>query len=114
LAPELHEKPIEVWTEIELSALHALWTWRRDEPVRQRCLSAAAWLLENVQPDNATQHPWAVHVFAVLGVDETFAARAEADQYAQTLLHACMVRTGRADRFSALVLEHAARELERR
>lgn len=102
---------IEVVTEVELCALHALWTVARTRgrpDLRARCLSAAAWHLRELQPDNATQMPWAVHVFAILGVET---GNASADVDAQTRLHNAMAGRGRVDRRSALILLHAAREL---
>lgn len=98
---------IEVWTEIELASVHAAWSLGTDW--RQASQRAAAWLVETIQPDNATNHPWAVHVFAqqaqITG-DPSF------DLYAQTLLHNCMVTTGRPDEFSALILLHASAAFE--
>lgn len=107
---------IETWTERELSALHALRTiarLRADATLAARCMDAAGWHVAELQPDNATNHPWAVHVFIELALDPQAdsAARAGADLHAQTLLHNCRVRLGRADRLSAWVLRHAAREL---
>ena len=98
---------IEVWTETELAAVHAAWSlgpeWRAE------ARRAAAWLVDNIQPDNATNRPWGVHVFAMLA-HETGGAQYEL--YAQTLLHNCQVMTGRPDDFSAMILLHAARVLQ--
>lgn len=101
------QTPLEVWTETELSALHALWrlarvTGRADWRARAR--ACARWHVHETQPDNATNHPWAIHVFVMSGEDE-------GQLYAEGLLHACQVGMGRADVFSALVLLDAAREL---
>ncbi|MGP1272488.1 MAG: hypothetical protein ACTS22_04070 [Phycisphaerales bacterium] len=92
---------IEVWTEIELAAVHSAWAlpgWRAASE------SAARWLLEEIQPDNATNLPWAAHVFAAI------AARGnqEARLYAETLLHNCVVGRGRPDDLSALILLDSA------
>ena len=106
----LFEQPsdvvIEVWTETELASLHALW-WlaRNDDGLREVVRSAAIWHVERMQPDNATNHAWAVHVFLLLDVEGS-------DLYAQTLLHNCMVHTGRADRLSAHLLADSADALE--
>ena len=103
---------IEPATEAELSALQAVWNLareRRDTALRERALRSAAWLIEHIQPDNATQHPWGVPVFVALSL----AAAREADQraaahYAQTLVHNSVVGRGVPDRFSAFVLLDAA------
>lgn len=104
---------IETATEAELSALHAVWhhgVRRGDLALQARALSAARWAVANLQPDNATNHPWAAHVFVELGLLE---GNREAELYAQTLLHNCMVALGRPDRFSAVILLDASRALER-
>lgn len=104
---EYESGAIEVWTETELACVHAAWSlgpnWR------QAARESARWLLGNIQPDNATNHPWAVHVFAKLA-EET--GNAEFDLYAQTLLHNCIVSHGRPDDYSALILLHASRAIQ--
>jgi hypothetical protein len=98
---------IEVWTEEELSALHALWRLARlrsHAGARARALSAARWHLEHTQPDNATNRPWALHVFLIEG-------SAEARAYAGTLLHNALAMEGRATALSAWILMDAAAEL---
>lgn len=107
------EQPIEVWTESELCALHAAWHHARrnsDGALRERCLNAAAWHVQHMQPDNATNHPWAIHVFIILRDARNDSA---ADLYAQTLLHNCQVALGKPDRFSACVVMDAADALQR-
>ncbi len=102
---------IEVVTEVELCGLHALWTVARARAradLRARCLRTAAWHVHELQPDNATQMPWAIHIFVMLGVETGNAA---ADVDAQTRLHNALAGRGRVDRRSALILHHAAREL---
>jgi|GEM_PF-3087843 len=98
---------IEVWTETELACVHAAWSlgtgWQQAARV------SAHWLLDNIQPDNATNHPWAAHVFARLA-EET--GNFEFDLYAQTLLHNSVVGTGRPDAYSALILLHASRAIQ--
>ncbi len=102
---------IEVWTEVELSSLHALaWLAGRDPSLRPLVRDTARWHIENLQPDNATNHPWAVHVFAAIGVLD---ANPDASMYAQTLLHNCQVSQGRPDAFSALILRDSARALRK-
>jgi len=99
---------IELWTECELSALHALSriaTRSQDQSLVERVASAARFHLDETQPDNATNRPWSIHVFALIAVDD---ADPEADLYAQTLLHNCMVQSGRPDPLSALILTDAA------
>lgn len=68
-------------------------------------MAAAAAYMEQIQPDNATNHPWAIHVFLV------HALRTGTDDgrmYAETMLHNCMVGSGRPDRLSAVILLDAA------
>lgn len=118
LFPRLHNQAIEMWTEAELSGLHALsWHARRDPSLAARCDSAARWLIAELQPDNATNRPWAIHVFAELSLREDIdgALRAEASMYAQTLLHNCQVGgqvSGTLDRFTACILLDAADALD--
>lgn len=108
LFPSLHEQAIEVWTEGELCGVHALsWLARNVPRGEARLRHAARWLIENIQPDNATAHPWGVHVFAWLGQDDI-----EADMYAQTLLHNSMAGRSEPDVFSAAILWDAADWLE--
>ncbi len=99
---------IEVWTDAELSAVHALW-WlarRRDRADwRERIEDARDWHVANTQPDNATNRPWAIHVFVQAGTPEC-------THYAETLLHNCMAMSGRPDPLSAFILRDAADALE--
>lgn len=116
---EWTDGPIEVWTEREFSCLHAAWSLGRNAGhdghgghgpgwLRGRCLSAASYLMEHVQPDNGTNHPWAVHVFAWMWAMEQ---DLEAGMYAETLLHNSLAGRGRPDLFSACILWHAAGNL---
>ncbi len=109
LWPLLGRTPIEVWTEQELSGLHALW-WlarrRGRDDLARRGAAARDWHLVNTQPDNATNRPWALHVFLLGGTDES-------RLYAETLLHNCLVGTGRPDPTSAWILLDSARALEK-
>lgn len=96
---------VEVWSEAELCALHAA---SRAGVPWSRCVSAASWLMCHVQPDNATNRPWAIHVFLrVWSETGDFEARL----YAETLLHNCRVQFGRPDVLSAMVLLDASRAL---
>ena len=106
-------EPIEVWTESDLSALHALWRLARRTgraTLTERAFACARWHVAETQPDNATNHPWAIHVFAAMGVLEGDAA---ATHYAEGLLHACQLTLGRPDRMSAMILLDAGEELRR-
>ncbi|MEM7228446.1 MAG: hypothetical protein AAF432_06490 [Planctomycetota bacterium] len=99
---------IEVWTDAELSALHALWALARDrqrDDWMDRLCTARDWHLEHTQPDNATNRPWAFHVFLL---DD----RPECQHYAQTLLHNALATRGHPDPFSAWIMRDAAQLLE--
>jgi hypothetical protein len=106
LWPAIRPRGLEIWTEAELCGLHALWglamrhgrgDWRaRAEAVRD-------WHVEHTQPDNATNHPWALHVFLLSGTPE-------GEHYADTLLNNALV-TG-PEPFSAWILLDSARWLE--
>lgn len=96
---------IELWTERELTMVHAAWLLEGWTDIAER---SARWLINEIQPDNATNLPWAVQVFASLSIQD---GSAEARLYAETLLHNCMVSAGRPDPLSALILLDAARQL---
>lgn len=108
---------IEWRTLDELAALHALWNLaleRGRTDWRARCLGAARWHIRELQPDNATNQPWAVHVFLTLASDANDDEIAHAARFhAETLMHACQVQQGRPDIVSAFVLLDGARMLER-
>ncbi|MHC5004955.1 MAG: hypothetical protein ACYTJ0_17750 [Planctomycetota bacterium] len=100
-------RTIEVWTEAELCALHALHRLARErgrEDWRQRVADVRDWHLVHTQPDNATNRPWALHVFLLGGSPES-------QQYAETLLHNAMAFSGVPEPLSAWILIDAAREL---
>ena len=113
---QLESQAIELWTERELGALHALWRLALDRACprwRDRAVDAARWHLENTQPDNATNHPWAIQVFLDLwsadpDSDEGLCARL----YAETLLHNCQTQSAKPDPLSALILLDAANGME--
>lgn len=118
LFPSLRERGVEWWTQAELCGAHAL-AWHglnaRSGAVLLRVGRAAEWLLEEVQPDNATQWPWGVHIFASMAVDPSRdgSVRSSALQYAQTLVHNAIVNTGTPDRFAACILWSSAEWLDR-
>jgi hypothetical protein len=122
LFPHRGRTPIEVWTETELSCLHALW-WLARERARPDWADllhhAATWHVQNLQPDNATNHPWAIHVFLLMSEPAAHAnpsanshANPDARLYAQTLAHNCQVSMGRPDLLSAHILADAADALD--
>lgn len=104
---------LEVWTETDLCCLHALWWLARThsrEDWATLANNAATWHLENVQPDNATAHPWALHLFALRDIaapNRDGAARL----HAEMMMHNCQVSLGRADKLSALILLDASRAI---
>jgi len=109
LLPEQRGVSIEAWSEAELCALHALWRLaraQRRDVLRERCFVAAAWHVAELQPDNATNTPWALHVFVEhgLGLDEPASL-----VHAEMMLHNAM--TGGPDARSRWVLLDAACEL---
>lgn len=102
---------IEVWTETELAALHALShhlaaDHHENQELPARLNRAVAWHIENTQPDNATNHPWAVQTFLDAGTPE-------AQHFAETLINNCRVQNARPDPFSAWILIDAATALNR-
>lgn len=113
LLPISGSAAIEVWTERELAALHALW-WHarltRNATFHTRLESSAAWHIEHLQPDNATAHPWAIHVFLDHACREP--VNHDIRLYAETQLHNCRVSLGYPDALSALILIDAADALE--
>lgn len=111
IAPEGKNEGIEVWTGVELACLHALWWHARladSDSLRLRAEDHARWLMEEIQPDNGTNHAWAVAVFSELAAG----GNTDAALYAETLLHNCQVTLGKADRFSAVLLVDASRYLD--
>jgi hypothetical protein len=98
---------IEVWTEVELASMHALWRLARRHvrpDLKARLNLAAAWHMDHTQPDNATNRPWALHVFLLHG-------SGEGRVYAETLLHNALALRGHPEPGSAWVLMDAAAEL---
>lgn len=115
LCPDRAGASLEVWTERELSALHCLHWLARDvvgvdgPKWRGRILSAVDWHIRETQPDNATNRPWALHLFLILGEQRRIP---EARLYAETLLSNAQVVGGRPDPLSAMILADAADALE--
>lgn len=113
LWPEAVAQGIEAWTLIELRGLHALW-WlalqSQSDLLRARALNSAEWHVAELQPDNATNRPWAVHVFAILAAQRN---DPQADLHAQTLIHNALITGGgRPEMVSAAILLDAAEALE--
>lgn len=98
----------------ELAAVHALWYHAKANLALRPALDKAArWLIANVQPDNATNHPWAVHVFAdrAARLGDTPEGQMSA-LYAQQLFHNPLVARGTPDLLSAVIFWDAAQGLE--
>ncbi|QOJ00631.1 MAG: hypothetical protein HRU70_09065 [Phycisphaeraceae bacterium] len=116
LLGHLNPAAIEPDTAEELASLHALWSIAHTpslapslpprDTLRHRVELAARWLLDHIQPDNATHDPWAAHVFLALAPHLPDAAL-----YADTLLHNARVGSGLPSRRAAAILLHAARSL---
>lgn len=109
LIPIARTAAIEVWTEREFSCLHALWWLARrdhDPHLIQRVERAVTWHIEHIQPDNATAHPWALHVFLEASIADPQAH--DARLYAETLLHNCRVTLGHPDALSREILLDSA------
>lgn len=110
LVPERHGDGIEVWQRAELAALHALtWHAMKDSRWARRCDSAAAWMLDEVQPDNSTNRPWGLHWFVWMAARGLHAR--EAELYAESLLHNVMVTGEPPDELDACLLKDSARWL---
>ena len=110
LWPQARFSGLEVWTETELCGLHALSCLARlraRTDWARRVARARDWHLAHTQPDNATNRPWALHVFLL-----ATPPRPEARVYAETLLHNALVLNGRPDLLSAWILLDAAKRLE--
>lgn len=98
---------LEVWTESELGALHALARVVRLAPTPERVRrleELRRWHLEHTQPDNATNRPWALHVFLRSGEPESWL-------YAETLLHNVHASDARGEGLSRWILRDTLAEL---
>ncbi len=110
LIPQESCTTIEVWTETELAALHAFShhvlaaTHSQSQALATRLNHALHWHIENTQPDNATNHPWAVQAFLS-------ANTLEAQHFAETLINNCQVQNAYPDPLSAWILIDAATAL---
>lgn len=102
----LRESGIETWTEAELSGLHAMSLQRDLHAARMDTL--ADWLVAEMQPDNGTNRPWAVHVFLRRWITR---GDVESRLYAESLIHNCRVTLGVPDRLSAVILASGAKWL---
>lgn len=114
--PGINPGVVETFTEAHLACVHAavwLGLHRRDERWLAGAARVVEWLIDEVQPDNATNRPWGVHAFVLLSGRLPEHARRAADAYAQTLLHNCQVYVGRPDVVSALILHDAAEAIEK-
>ncbi len=103
---------IEVWTERELCAIHALdrlATHRNRPGWRDRARRVGRWHIEHTQPDNATNRPWGLHVFLALAES---GGDPDASLYAETLLHNALISSGRPEPLSAEILLDAADALD--
>lgn len=100
---------IEAWSESLLSGLHALgWVDRASGgALWSRITGELDWIAEHLEPDNATRHPWGVHLF----VEHALRGRDDAMLYAEELVHVCLVATGRPSARSAWILRDAAEYL---
>lgn len=108
LFPQGLYRALEVWTESDLCGLHVLWRLARERgraDWARRVERVRDWHLGHTQPDNATNRPWALHVFLLAGSPE-------AVLYAETLLHNSLAVEGRPDALSAWILIDSARQLE--
>jgi len=111
LFPQAQGEAIEVWTERELAGIHALDRLASERNIPAwgaRGRRAALWHIEHTQPDNATNRPWALHVFLRLARE---ANNPDAGLYAETLLHNALVASGRPDPLSAQILADAGEAL---
>ena len=109
LLPRDRYRAIEVWTDADLAAMHALWWLARDRgrpDWAARLDEVRSWHLANTQPDNATNRPWAIHVFLLAGSPED-------EHYAQTLLHNALAIDAEPTPLGRVLLHDAADALER-
>jgi hypothetical protein len=112
LFPQGVFQTIEVWTESDLSGIHALWRLaeQRDrDDWRRRIEAVADWHIRLIQPDNGTNHPWATHVFLLRSEHD---GGRESMMHAETLVSNTMVTFGRPDTFSRHILGDCADALE--
>ncbi len=115
LVPSSDEVAIEYRTMVELCALHALWliaTRTDSDQLKERCLNAAAWHTQELQPDNGINRPWATQVFIELSLRSNDPETIHlAHLHTQTLIHNSSVSLGAPDILSAWILKDAAEQL---
>lgn len=110
LSPDFDSMTIETATETELASLHAMFWLARGRPeAMERASRAAAWFAQNLQPDNATNHAWASHVFIGLWLET---GNTEMRMLGETLIHNAIVATGKPGKFSAVLLLDSARAID--
>lgn len=87
LATTIDDNP-EPWWQQEMLILHALHSFalrQNDGSLIDKTLDCAAFHLAEIQPDHATNEPWAVHAYA---------SHADGAITAETLLHAAHMNGG--------------------
>ena len=102
---------VEVFTETQLCAMHALHQLAVMHERREwldLVYGTCQWIEQNMQPDNATNHPWAAHVFLM---SDAAGATSSGVMYADTMLMNCQVQQGRPDALSAWILQDAVKQL---
>lgn len=96
----------EPWWANELLILHALCSFARitrDESLVSPLMNCVEFHLKEIQPDHATNEPWAIHAFIL---------HPEGNPTAETLLHAAMVNgSGTLTPISRWVIRDALRAL---
>ena len=117
LWPHLVDEGIEAWTLVELRGLHALWwigTKHRMPELWARALDAASWHIAEMQPDNATNRPWGVHVFLRHAAEHgSTHTPSDGEMFAQTLLHNALITGGgKAETVSAAILLDASQAMQ--
>lgn len=111
LLPQGRFLAIEVWSESELASLQACawWLLRAEiDGLEDTLRDAALWHLDNLQPDNATNHPWGIPAFLWLAFKGEPGSRDTAEWHCETLLHNALSSGGEPVLTSALILEDAA------
>lgn len=110
---------LEAQTELELAAAHGLGVLALRHAAThphfaERLLGAVRWLMAEIQPDNATNRPWAVHAF-VWAASRQDGGAVDAEMYADTLVHNALVagstQPRKLDVFSGLLLRDSAEVL---
>lgn len=113
IVPQDPNMGIELWTEIELGALHAVWNRVIDRAAPEcgvLARQAVEWHVNELQPDNATSHAFGLHGFVICAHERNLS---DVWLHADMMLHSTMLGTGKPDRFSACLMLDAARGLRR-